>query len=139
MKNSYATLSRDEKCLHTLTMKQNSRVWSDMFLLQRRRRVAQSCLQVREGCLLVHFLKHSEHVCAEQYICHSEKRHQTICEKQPHKLHVILKHDNAHPHIVQSTGATVREYSWELLPHPSYSPDLAPSNYHLFRCLKDAL
>jgi hypothetical protein len=28
---------------------------------------------------------------------------------------------------------------WELLSHPSYSPDLAPSHYHLFGPLKDHL
>ena len=28
---------------------------------------------------------------------------------------------------------------WEVLPHPSYSPDLAPSDYHLFRFVKDQL
>jgi len=27
----------------------------------------------------------------------------------------------------------------EVLPHPSYSPDLAPSDYHLFRFVKNQL
>jgi hypothetical protein len=28
---------------------------------------------------------------------------------------------------------------WTVLPHPPYSPDLTPSYFHLFGCLKDAL
>jgi len=28
---------------------------------------------------------------------------------------------------------------WTVLPHPSYSPDLAPSDFHLFRPIKDGL
>ena len=28
---------------------------------------------------------------------------------------------------------------WEVLSHPSYSPDLAPSDYHLFGFVKDQL
>jgi hypothetical protein len=28
---------------------------------------------------------------------------------------------------------------WEVLPYPSYSPDLAPSDYHLFGFVKDQL
>jgi hypothetical protein len=31
------------------------------------------------------------------------------------------------------TKAAIQEPDWEILPHPSYSPDLAPSDYHLFR------
>ena len=28
------------------------------------------------------------------------------------------------------------EFNWEILPHPPYSPDIAPSDYHLFRALQ---
>jgi len=28
---------------------------------------------------------------------------------------------------------------WTVLPHPLYSPDLAPSDFHLFRLMKDGL
>lgn len=30
-------------------------------------------------------------------------------------------------------------FKWEVLAHPLYSPDLAPSNYHLFTKLKERL
>ena len=32
-----------------------------------------------------------------------------------------------------------RQLNWEVLEHPAYSPDLAPSGFHLFGPLKNAL
>ncbi|KAG5307216.1 SETMR methyltransferase, partial [Acromyrmex insinuator] len=37
------------------------------------------------------------------------------------------------------TRQKLRELGWELLMHPPYSPDFAPSNYHLFRSLQNSL
>ena len=34
---------------------------------------------------------------------------------------------------------TLRKLEWEILPHPPYSPDIAPSDYHLFRSMKNHL
>ena len=51
---------------------------------------------------------------------------------------VLFHHDNAGPHISLVTRQKLRELGWEVLMHPPYSPDLAPSNYHLFRSLKNS-
>jgi hypothetical protein len=46
-----------------------------------------------------------------------------------------LLHDNARPHTAHVTGFFGR--GWEILEHPPYSPDLAPSNFHLFPTWKN--
>jgi hypothetical protein len=52
---------------------------------------------------------------------------------------VCLLHDNAHPHTIAMTTGTSEEMHWEVLPHPVYSTDLAPSDFHLFGSLKGAI
>jgi transposase len=49
---------------------------------------------------------------------------------------VVLLHDNARPHTAAHTRALLGHFDWELFDHPPYSPDLAPSDYHLFTYLK---
>ena len=43
------------------------------------------------------------------------------------------------PHIARSTLATIQDLSFECLPHPPYSPDLASSDCHVFGPLKEAM
>ena len=52
---------------------------------------------------------------------------------------VVFLQDNARPHTSESTLKKIRDLGWTLLPHPSYSPDLAPSEYHLFGSLQNFL
>jgi hypothetical protein len=37
------------------------------------------------------------------------------------------------------TKAAIQELDWEIFPHAPYSPNLAPSDYHLFRFLSNNL
>ncbi len=55
------------------------------------------------------------------------------------KRGVILQHNNVPPHAAHLTRGTLEELGWEVLIHPLYSPDLAPSDFHLFGPLKKFL
>ncbi|GFO16383.1 histone-lysine N-methyltransferase SETMAR [Plakobranchus ocellatus] len=49
----------------------------------------------------------------------------------------ILQHDNARPHTSRQTQDALRQLELTTLPHPAYSPDLAPPpDYYLFFQLK---
>ena len=63
----------------------------------------------------------------------------SIRRKRPHLHNVILHHDNARPHTARGTTAAIADKGWTVLPHPPYSPDLAPSDFHLFGPLKEHL
>ena len=47
--------------------------------------------------------------------------------------------DNVLPHVAAHTMDTTQKLKWNVLPHPPYSPDLVPSDYHLFGPLKERL
>ncbi|KAG5324279.1 MOS1T transposase, partial [Pseudoatta argentina] len=52
---------------------------------------------------------------------------------------VILLHDNARPHVAKPVKTYLETLKWEVLPHPPYSPDIAPSDFHLFRSMAHGL
>ena len=52
---------------------------------------------------------------------------------------IVLLHDNVRPQIVAHTVETLQKLNFKVLAHPPYSPDLAPSDYHQFGPLKEAL
>jgi len=45
---------------------------------------------------------------------------------------VCLLHDSPRPHSAHVTTALLEKFKWDMLDHPPYSPDLAPSDFHLF-------
>ncbi|KAG5319310.1 MOS1T transposase, partial [Pseudoatta argentina] len=51
----------------------------------------------------------------------------------------ILLHDNARPHVAKPVKTYLETLKWEVLPHPPYSPDVAPSDFHLFRSMAHGL
>ena len=52
---------------------------------------------------------------------------------------VHILHDNARPHVARQTVALLQQFQWNIITHPPHSPDLAPSDYHLFPKLKEHL
>ena len=61
-----------------------------------------------------------------------------IHEKRRGKLSkgVLLQQDNTRVHTCKVAMDAVERNGYELLPHPAYSPDLAPSDFFLFPNLK---
>ena len=47
----------------------------------------------------------------------------------------ILCHGNAQPHLPQPKLQKLKELSYTILPHPPYSLDFLPTNYHFFKHL----
>jgi len=51
----------------------------------------------------------------------------------------LLQHDNARPHTSAATREAIQRLDFSVLPHPPYSADLVPSDFHLFPKLKEHL
>ena len=52
---------------------------------------------------------------------------------------LIFQHDKARPHVAKPVKNYLENVGWEVLPHPPYSPDIAPSDYYLFDCMNNDL
>jgi histone-lysine N-methyltransferase SETMAR len=50
-----------------------------------------------------------------------------------------MLYDNAHPHTATITQDLIATFGLEQFDHPPYSPDLAPSDVHVFLHLKTFL
>ena len=50
---------------------------------------------------------------------------------------VLLLHDKAPVHMSAKSQAAIQQCGFQQLSHPPYSPDLAPSDYFLFRVVKN--
>jgi len=95
-----------------------------------------------QGILLIEFLSKNETINADRYIETLKKLKEKIRFKRRGQLrsgNVKLLHDNATPHSAGKTKAWLEKYKWEVLEHPPYSPDLAPSDFFLFGPLKKHL
>ena len=93
---------------------------------------------------IIHFelLRHGETITADKYCEQLTRLNAAIREKRPvlaNRKGVIFHHDNARPHVAQQTLRKLKELKWEILQHPPYSPDISPSDFHLFRSLQNSL
>lgn len=97
----------------------------------------------QKGVLYYELLKPGETITGGLYRTQLIRLKRALNEKRPEYAtrheSIIFHHDNARPHIAQPVKNYLENSGWEVLPHPPYSPDIAPSDYHLFRSMQNAL
>jgi len=95
----------------------------------------------RKGVILLDFLEPGQTINSDRYIATLTKLKARISRVRPEKKKTtfLLQHDNARPHTSLKTVEHIANLGWTVLPHPPYSPDLAPSDFHLFGPMKDGL
>ncbi|CAH2108047.1 unnamed protein product [Euphydryas editha] len=95
------------------------------------------------GVVYYELLNPSETITGTLYRTQLMRLSRALKEKRPqyYSRHdkIILLHDNARPHVAVPVKNYLKTLDWEVLPHPPYSPDIAPSDYHLFRSMAHAL
>lgn len=108
---------------------------------QSRRKIMATIFWDYAGILMVDFKEEGTTVNGEHYACLLRRLGSAIAEKRPGKLRrrVLLIHDNAPVHTAAVAKAAVASCGFEEIPHPPYSPDMAPSDYYLFWDLKKEL
>ena len=92
-----------------------------------------------KGVIWYELLTPGTTIDANVYSIQLQKLAEQVRIKRPEKPKVLLLHDNARPHVAKTTKNKLNQLGWETLPHAPYSPDLAPTDYHIFRSLSNFL
>ena len=90
------------------------------------------------GVIHVDFLEPGSTINADRYIQTLKDLKKRLGRVRTNKT-IVLHHDNARPHTARATVEAINTLGFCLLPHPPYSPDLAPCDFHLFPKLKEYL
>uniref|UniRef100_A0A915DJH4 Transposase n=1 Tax=Ditylenchus dipsaci TaxID=166011 RepID=A0A915DJH4_9BILA len=78
-------------------------------------------------------------ITADVYCEQLDRVQKALNEKREHCKKTLFLHDNATPDKAKKTKNKLEKLGWTVVPHPPYSPDLATTNYKLFRSLQNAL
>ena len=76
------------------------------------------------------FFENGRTITADLYCQQLDRLAEKLKRKQDQ---IYYLHDNARPHVVKSTCEKLLKLEWIPIPHPPYSSDLSPTDYHLFR------
>jgi len=138
----------DETWIHHTTpeTKEQSRQWvSSGERAPKKAKVGLSANKVMatvfwDACGVIHidYLQKGKTITGEYYSDLLDRFDIELKQKRPNctKKKVLFHQDNARVHTCVVAMAKFHKLGYELLPHPAYSPDLAPSDYFLFPNLK---
>ena len=87
-----------------------------------------------QGGIMLDFLAKKSTTTGAYYANLLDQLRTAIREKRRGKLFkgILLQQENARVHTCKIAMDAVERNGYELIPHPTYSPDLAPSDYFLF-------
>ena len=91
-----------------------------------------------QGGIMLDFLAKKSTITGAYYANLLDQLRTAIREKRRGKLSkgILLQQDNARVHTCKIALDAVERNGYELIPQPTYSPDLAPSDYFLFQTWK---
>ena len=101
-------------------------------------KVLASIFWDQDSILLINYLPKGQTINAEYYSSLLVQLKDILKEIRRAKFNkvVLILHDNAPAHRALATPKKLAYPSFQFLDHPPYTPDLDPSDYHLFLRLK---
>ncbi|EFO89250.1 hypothetical protein CRE_16302 [Caenorhabditis remanei] len=92
----------------------------------------------RNGVICYKLLPDRATITVNLYCQQLRKKIQSHRSSRPEIDHLVLLQFNARSHTATKTRTFLKAQGVEVLHHPSYSRDLAPTDYHLFRSLQNS-
>lgn len=89
----------------------------------------------KDGIVHIDYLKSGNSINKEYYVKLLDIVNAKIPARKRRKVQFLQ--DNCPSHKAKISLERIAQLGWTLLKHPPYSPDLAPSDYYLFRNLKN--
>ena len=92
--------------------------------------------------LYYEFLWENQMMNSSKYCSQLDQRKAALDEKRMELVNrkcITFHQDTAKLHASLMTRQKLLQLSWEVLIHPSYSPDIAPSDVRLFHSLQNSL
>jgi histone-lysine N-methyltransferase SETMAR len=141
-------ITMDETWIHHYTpeSKQQSKQWTEAGCsAPKKTRSVPSAGKVMalvfwdaEGILFINYLEKGKTITGEYYSSILTRLDEKICEKRSglQKKKIIFHQDNEPAHKSVLAMRKLRDLHYETLKHPTYSPDLAPSDFYLYPNLK---
>jgi histone-lysine N-methyltransferase SETMAR len=138
----------DETWIHHYTpeSKQQSKQWTEAscsvpkntWSVPLEEKVMASVFWDAEGILFIDYLEKGKTITEEYYSNPLTRLDEKIRDKRPglQKKKIIFHRDNVPAHKSVLAMGKLRDLHYQLLEHPPYSPDLAPSDSCLFPKLK---
>jgi len=105
-------------------------------------KVLASIFRDQDGILFIDYLPKGQTINADYYsslLVQLKDILKEKCRGKVTKAAILFLNDNAPAHRALATQKKLTYLGFQYLDHPSYSPDLAPSDSHLFPGLKKQL